>query len=276
MFGSTMIEVGIGLTFIYFMISVICTNINDFVSRLLNLRTKELQSGLRTLLGDPDLMNKVWNHPLVKGIASQQGQGPTHIPSNTFALALFDAIVPGDNGPSGLDSIRGVAIKLPESSARYVVLNVIDTANRNMLTAQKSVEDWYNTAMEQVSQEYKLKMVYLSILVAALVTLILGVDSIGIANALYREPTVRAAVTSAAQTVSNPSPSLDVSKNVTAAVSSLDSLTLPIGWNRCPTTLEGWGQKIIGLLITTLAASLGAPFWYDVLRNLTQPINRAK
>ena len=277
MFGSTVIEVGIGLVSIYFLISIICTNINDFIARLLNLRAKELETGIRNLLGDPELMNKVWNHALVRGIVGKRGKAPTYIPPNTFALALFDAIAPAANRPGGLDTIRAMATKLPESSARHWIVNVVDQANKNMQAAQKSVEDWYNDAMDQVSQEYKLKMIYLSIFVAGIVTVILGVDSIAIANTLYREPAVRAAVANAAQTTSSiVMPSADVSKNVAATIASLDSLMLPIGWNQIPATPGALGQKIVGMLLTTLAASLGAPFWYDLLRNLMNLFNRDK
>jgi hypothetical protein len=47
-------------------------------------------------------------------------------------------------------------------------------------------------------------------------------------------------------------------------------LPVPLGWNRntLPTTFYGWLLKIVGLLATALAVSLGAPFWYDILRKL--------
>jgi hypothetical protein len=34
------------------------------------------------------------------------------------------------------------------------------------------------------------------------------------------------------------------------------------GWQQSP---MAWAAKIIGLLITSLAISLGAPFWFDLL-----------
>lgn len=276
MFGSTVIEVGIGLAFIYFLISVICANINDLISRLLNLRAKELESGLRALLGDPELMNKLWTHPLVRGVAGRRGQAPTYIPPNTFALALFEVIAPNANHPGGLDAIRLMTTKLPESAAQHVVVNAIDAANKNITRAHQIIAEWFDSAMNQVSQEYKLKMIYLSLIVAAIVTVILGVDSIEVANTLYREPAVRAAVANAAQTSSFSMQSSDVSRNVGATIASLDLLTLPIGWNRVPATPGEWGKKIVGMMITALAASLGSPFWYDLLRNLLNLLRRDK
>jgi len=47
----------------------------------------------------------------------------------------------------------------------------------------------------------------------------------------------------------------------------------PIGWSKAPTRPDlnwsagGWTilQKIVGFLLTGLALSLGAPFWFDLL-----------
>ena len=45
--------------------------------------------------------------------------------------------------------------------------------------------------------------------------------------------------------------------------------TLPIGWegvNR-PSSV-GWWSTVIGWLITVVAISLGAPFWFDLLTRM--------
>lgn len=38
--------------------------------------------------------------------------------------------------------------------------------------------------------------------------------------------------------------------------------------NTLPTTPWGWGLKLLGMLITALAISLGAPFWFDLLNKM--------
>ena len=52
-------------------------------------------------------------------------------------------------------------------------------------------------------------------------------------------------------------------------VDQLSKLGLPLGWSTLPEDATGWIKKVIGLLITTLAVSLGAPFWFDVLKNFS-------
>lgn len=56
-------------------------------------------------------------------------------------------------------------------------------------------------------------------------------------------------------------------------LAQLNSLGLPIGWNTGdPRTVspEGWAwvNKVIGLLMSGIAASFGAPFWFDMLNKI--------
>ena len=58
----------------------------------------------------------------------------------------------------------------------------------------------------------------------------------------------------------------------TAPVESLreELRRLPIGW-KAPldnAEREGWISKLVGWIITALAVSLGAPFWFDMLNKL--------
>ncbi|MBI5650884.1 MAG: hypothetical protein HZC40_10650 [Chloroflexi bacterium] len=277
MFGSTIIEVAMGLIFVYFLLSVICTNINDYVARILRWRSKDLHDGIRTLLNDPELTNQVWNHALVRSMGGPKAKDPAWIPPNTFALALFDALAPPAGQPSGLQSVRQTATALPDGSARDAIVSMIDAADGKMADARKGVEEWFNRAMDQVSTAYRQRMQGLALLVAALVTILFGADTIALANTLYREPALRAAVAGAAQntqTTVSGTPASKPSDNVQGAVAEISKLNLPLGWNELPKDASGWTQKIFGLLLTTLAASLGAPFWYDLLKNLSSLFQR--
>ena len=58
--------------------------------------------------------------------------------------------------------------------------------------------------------------------------------------------------------------------SVTGIQDQLNELSLPIGWNN-ETTPQGfadWLLKFLGIILTGLAASLGAPFWFDILNKL--------
>ncbi len=127
--------------------------------------------------------------------------------------------------------------------------------------------------MDRVSNLYKSRMQTLSIVVALAVSVIFNADSFAIANGLWQEPTLRAAVAGAATRTAaqsnQPVSAAQTNEQVQGVIASVSQLGLPIGWTALPSTLGAWVQKILGLALTTLAVSLGAPFWYDILKNLS-------
>jgi hypothetical protein len=58
--GSPILEVAIGLLLIYWLLSVICSSINELISSFLKWRAKDLEQGIRNLLCDPDLFRTVF------------------------------------------------------------------------------------------------------------------------------------------------------------------------------------------------------------------------
>src|SRR5690348_7345180 len=101
MFGSSILEVAIGVTFVYLLISLICTALNEAIASLLQKRGRNLFEGVKNLLNDPTftgLAQQVYNHGLIGGIsqhASDPGK-PTRLPSymspENFSLALLDIL----------------------------------------------------------------------------------------------------------------------------------------------------------------------------------------
>jgi hypothetical protein len=273
-FGSTIIDVAVGLIFFYFLFSMITSHINEFIASTMQWRAKDLENQIRRMLGDPDLANKVLNHPMITSITSRSGK-PSYIPPNTFALALFDAFVPAGQTATALEHVRaGIANQFPSSQGAAAVLKILDTANGDMQKARLGAEEWFNASMDRLSGAYKRRMQWLTLAVSFVITMLLGADSLAIANALYQEPALRAAVTGAAQ-AAPASASVQATQNQPGSVSSLQQSydllsksSLPIGWGTLPTDAVGWFKKVLGLLITTLAISLGAPFWFDLLKNL--------
>ena len=97
MFGSTVLEIGIGMAFVYLLVSLIVTAANELLASVLGLRASNLWQGLQNLLNDAKdgsssgLAQQLYNHPLVQKL-SKPGQKPSYIPSRTFTLALLDIL----------------------------------------------------------------------------------------------------------------------------------------------------------------------------------------
>nr|MDP9120535.1 hypothetical protein [Acidobacteriota bacterium] len=101
MLGSSVLEVAIGLVFIYLVLSMTCTVINEGIATVINQRGKNLFAGIKNLLNDPaftGLAQQVYNHGLVDGISQDAADPktpnrlPSYLPAKTFALALLDVL----------------------------------------------------------------------------------------------------------------------------------------------------------------------------------------
>jgi len=148
--------------------------------------------------------------------------------------------------------------------------------------AQLNVETYFNESMDRVSGWYKRQVQIILIVIASTLVLIFNVDSIAITNNLVTDPTVRSSVVALAQGYTSQSTEgrVDDTADQLALISQLtdivDETGLPIGWQQGEQTLIAWPSntaqwiyKVIGLLITIVAVSQGAPFWFDTINKLT-------
>src|SRR6185503_18358726 len=87
---SAIVEVAIGIVFVWITISLATIQIQEWIGQLANKRAKDLEATIRTMLDTPELKERFYNHPIIKGLTSQAGKLPSYIPSQQFALALFD------------------------------------------------------------------------------------------------------------------------------------------------------------------------------------------
>jgi hypothetical protein len=73
MFNTSIIDVAIGMVFIYLLLSLLCTATNELIELLLKKRATDLERGIRELLqpdsesGTEGLVQEIYNHPLVNG-----------------------------------------------------------------------------------------------------------------------------------------------------------------------------------------------------------------
>ncbi len=323
MFGSAVLEALIALAFLYLLLSVVCSTINEFISRVLKARHQTLVKGLEHLLVDPQLRQELLDHPLVKVLGKQ----PTYIPSKTFAMALVDIIAPagedvvsgsqaapkadsastsaanlqqpkegtaGDDAkqsatgastepsilgpPLGYEQVRQAIGNLPDNELRRSLLVLVDNADQRIDAIQDAVAGWFDGTMDRASEWYKNRSHWVLLILALLISVGLNADTLEMANSLWRDSGLRDGIVAAAdsyvasydapdatpqqQALADPAQALG---QVTQALSSFE---LTLGWKSVPSTVGGWFFKGVGLLLTTLAVSLGAPFWFDVVNKV--------
>ena len=64
--GSPILDVAIGLSFVFFLLSVIASAIGEGIASVFNLRGKTLEEGLKGMLKDPAAVTSLLEHDLVR------------------------------------------------------------------------------------------------------------------------------------------------------------------------------------------------------------------
>lgn len=308
MFGSRMLEVLIGTVFVFLLVSIICSTIREVLEAQLKTRAAYLDQGIRQLLHDSagvGLATALYSHPLVDGlfvgsyaptvVTKQQAllargrELPSYIPSRNFALALMDIAARGpitdvisgdpDGPPLSIDAMRRGVIALDNPSVQRIVLGAIDTARGDIDQVQAALEAWYDSGMDRVSGWYKRSTGWIIFWIGLTVAVVLNINTLTIVDYLYRNDAARTVVVAQATAAAKDSAILN--DTYSQARAALDSIQLPIGWangwQRPARTDEGtigglWSRYVypaLGLLLTALAATMGAPFWFDILNKAT-------
>lgn len=321
MFNSTVLEVAIGLVFIYFLFTTLCSAIQEGIASWMGLRAKELEKAIIQLIG-PDNQKKLYSHPLISGLielgkapsAAAPAVGssdapnrakPQYIEPKTFSRALVDILT--DDKPPTFEELEK-AVKSETTGIKKAVralmsglTTVAESGAERGLQADAeglrevklNIENWYNDAMERLCGRYKRNSQVIILAIAAIVSLVCNVDTLAIANSLARNTTLRAAVVSVAQRETQRSSSIgsggststgmtptsgqdgqglaEPLKKIADEVQKLNALQVPLGWSWSGSFSRDpgvWVRKIIGLLISAIGLTLGAPFWFDVLNRV--------
>jgi hypothetical protein len=290
MFGSEILGVGIGLAFVYLLLSLICSAVNEWIAGILGLRARNLEAGIQSLFSDGKitipatantpkiekaLSDAIYDHGLIQSmfrddwldkLLRRDGR-PSYIPSNLFASALIDTLTPADAGGSKpVAAIRTAVADLPDSPAKQALLAVIGQAGDDLTKAHAAIENWYNDGMERVSGWYKRKSQTILVVLALGITLATNTDTVVLAKTLWQNPGLQESTATAAKEFATKQADQGSATKDTfqQLKNDFDQLSLPVGWKAWPTARE-LPARIPGWFLTMVAVSLGAPFWFDVL-----------
>ena len=221
MFGSVVIDVLIGLTLVFLLLSLVTSAIREALAGIAKSRSQFLHRGIVELLDDPALVADVYRHPLISVLyrgkyedARDHHDLPSYIPSRSFALALFDMATRGrdarnplsaraEAGALSLPAVRQRVWLLQNEPVQRVLLSAIDTAEGDLTQAIANVQDWFDSAMDRVSGWYKRRTQLVLFVVGLGLTIASDADTIRIANHLYRDPARRDAAVAMATAVSH-------------------------------------------------------------------------
>ena len=171
------------------------------------------------------------------------------------------------------------------SPAKQAIATLVRQADGDVQKTRQALESWFNDGMDRASGWYKRRTQAALFVIGLVVAVVLNVDSIRVAEVLWNTPAVRSYAVAAADAYvkSQPTPTSAATAapaDPSGYMAMLNKLNLPLGWagpdlpwnalkndndNLFPAAVQRYGFPLIGWLLTAIAMTLGAPFWFDAL-----------
>ena len=165
------LEVVIGLCFVYFVLSLICSAVTESIASLKGWRAAKLELGIKNLLSGSDTVTKegealakqVYDHPLVQALvrpktgkkAGKRPPWPSYIPSRTFISALLDIGASQSLGDkSGVDmavvdvDVQKAIAAIPSAKVQEALLALYRDSKGDVESFRRHAEQWFDDSMQ--------------------------------------------------------------------------------------------------------------------------------
>jgi hypothetical protein len=287
------LDVALGVSFVFLVLSVVATAATESVARIFKWRARTLehwlQDGLSTSDGESGakVLDAFYASPLMQVLALSSKKperdepakaakktgrrAPSYIPSAHFVSSVLSvgrtAVADAEKVKHAEVSVDDALAKSPlaETAVGTAMLELLHVVDGNVERFRREAEGWFDDQMERLSGVYKRWTQAVSLAVGVGLVAVLDADAFRIAETLWHDPAARAVVVAQAGNSSS-----DVAVN--DALGQVNSLPLPLGWGGSHPYDSLWAALfgIVGGIVTVLAIQLGAPFWFDTLSRIAR------
>ncbi len=285
---SAWIDVAIGLSVIFLGTSLFVTIINEYVAQILDLRGNALRTALVRLIDDEAMVMALSRSPALRPFfddKAKSGTLPSYADPQLLARLLVGTLHAGSTDTNPLNRVTDSIAKMTDSSLKSQLLALTATAGSSMDELIKATSDWADKSLTVLGERYKRNLRTISFFIGLGVAVLFNIDTLFLTDHLYRNKESRDATVALALKVTEKTDKevfdaclalpVDKRKEDPRCAELLrlvdhfkeqseSGSKLPIGWKDPAfrwTSLPGW-------VLTALALSLGAPFWFDLLNKV--------
>ncbi len=301
MFDSAVVDVAFGLILFFLILSLVCSAVQEWIASAVGLRSRNLRKGIENLIG-ADIAKSLYDHGQFKSLYKQPGilgslkkvgngggVGPSYLEPKRFANILIDVIdrsgtQPGakrnDSVAKTFEEIEKSLKDIKQKDVREALLSLLAGSEREVEAFRNEVADWFDSAMDRVSGWYARTVKVWLFVIAAAVVVALNANAIEVGTKLWSDQALRSALAGIAEQAAQ------MEEPPTYTEIKDDLQKFPIGWKcgdgetangakdgnffsgLCAGDKFGHIQSYIGWLITIIACSFGAPFWFGLLNKV--------
>lgn len=248
------------------------------------------------------LAGRFYNYPSIKYISegskkflSPFGSGkPSYITKKTFSQTMIHLLRTKGGGISDIDKIdfclKFNTLHIQPQTLSYF-RNLFTDAGGDINAFDNALQKWFEDTMDRTTGWYKRKLRLILFIMGFIIAVSFNVDSISVASKLTKDKVAREQLVQLSVAASDTGSSIYHALKQTQDTTITDSLArtgfrnvmqsvndanqiLGTGWERkrlgeiLRVALSFWKLPFWGFILTALALSLGAPFWFDLLQKL--------
>ncbi|CAD5932820.1 hypothetical protein [Planktothrix agardhii] len=222
-----MLDFAIGLFFIYLILSLLVSGLQELIATILEWRAKQLKEAIKILLGDNEandpsaiqakkIADDLWNNPLIQSLNQRKirrsSVGPSYISSKMFGAALLEVLKTNYD----LD-ISGTMDKIVESihtnqkldkkvKARIYSIALIAQsksckAEQETKLLEREIQIWFDESMERASGVYNRNVKGFAFLIGLIVVPLINADTFHIVERLNKDAAWRSNINQVATNI---------------------------------------------------------------------------
>jgi len=296
----------IGFVLIILLLSLLITSLVQLVGWALRLRESNLRWGVQRVLEElgakteaAKLAERVVGHPSVK--PTEKGAATaihfeefveivkrvvkddaTLSQSHPKLLEALEAAPTKELGALAISLETELAQVLPTEVAR--VKEAIERGRSAALQAGAKVRLWFDTVMSRTTERFVMHTRVITVICAVGIAFGAQIDSVDLLRQLSQKREARARLVQMADPVMKEAETILAEKaaaggtdprekveELTAQVKSIQSDLARTSLQIVPSpfTFERYSDRLLGMLMTAFFLALGAPFWFNTLRQLS-------
>jgi hypothetical protein len=255
-FGSTVLDVAAGIIFGFLAISLFTSAFVEAINSVLNVRVKNLRTGIMALVNDPNftgLAKQLYEHalinPLGPGASDPTKNAPAYVEKLQFAEALLDvtgltaatpaaaAQAPGPEAVAALTArmaaLNDQVAKISDPQIKQLLQGMIARCGGDMGRLKTDLANWFDNAMDRLSGDFKRRTQVMTFVIALVTALVINLDTIRVGTLLWGQTGLAEDLKSITIPSSAPADVNGVISTEKQVIDALDKLAqegFPVGW----------------------------------------------
>jgi hypothetical protein len=283
--------VAIGIATVCLIFSILASHLQELWASFSARRAAALEIAIGNMLSDADLSKAFFDHPLIQSISfpstrsaifrgkTPGARRPSYISSDIFSRVLQSVLTTAHSlTERELPALIGA---LPESMVKHRMKTLTLGLESDARACNEAIEKWYDGTMDRINGLYKRNTQIVLLFLGLILAIACNANLLRVASTLWTSAAARDEVNAVAQMYgckddANCSADKyvevrsDIEKNLKVLPVGYETLDLFEYWSTVAKGGQGvpikeWIFNLGGWLLTAVAISLGAPFWFDLV-----------